>query len=65
MSRGLVYEDQARSLIGGDVPLLAPGRKGNGSNPDLGDTETGTLKFPFDLLGTLEPSVEPPQGSQR
>jgi hypothetical protein len=50
MSRGLVYEDQAHGLIGGDVPLLAPSRKGNRPNPDLGDTETGTLKLPFDPL---------------
>jgi hypothetical protein len=57
MSRRLVYDDQARSLIGGDVPRLAPGRKGNRANPDLGDTETATLKFPFHLPGTLKPSV--------
>jgi hypothetical protein len=32
-------------LIRRNVPLLAPGRKGDGSNPDPGDIETGTLKF--------------------
>jgi len=57
MSRGLVYENQARRLIGGDVPLLAPGRKGNRPNPDLGDTETGTLKLPFDPLGSIQPGI--------
>jgi hypothetical protein len=35
MSRGLIYKSQAHRLIGRNVPLLAPGRKGNGANPDL------------------------------
>jgi hypothetical protein len=57
MSRGLVYEGKARRLIGRNVPLLAPGRKGGGADPDLGNTETSFPKLPFNDLGTLKPAV--------
>ena len=40
-----------------NVALVAPGRKGDGSDPGLGDTETGFLKLPLDPFGTLKPSV--------
>src|SRR5882672_449835 len=55
--RSLIYESQARRLIGGNVPLLAPGREGNRTNPDPGNTETGLPKLPFDPLGSLKPGV--------
>src|ERR1700704_2648867 len=57
MSRGLVYENQARRLIGRNVPLLAPSCKGGGTDPDPGDAETGPLKLPLDPLGTLKPGI--------
>jgi hypothetical protein len=57
MSRGLVYEGETRRLIGRNVPLLAPGRKGGGADSDLGNTETGFLKLPLNDLGTLKPAV--------
>ena len=57
MSRGLVYENQARRLIGRNVPLLAPSCKGGGTDPDPGDAETGPLKLPLDPLCTLKPGI--------
>src|SRR3977135_99486 len=57
MSCCLIRESQARRLIGGNVPLLAPGCEGTRTNPDLGDTETGLLKLFFSKFGTLQPSV--------
>ena len=52
-----IYKNQARYLIRRNVPLVAPGRKRDGSDPGLGDTETGFLEFPLDPFGTLKPSV--------
>jgi hypothetical protein len=57
MSRGLIYESQACHLVRSNVSLLTPGRKGDGTNPDPGDTETGLLKLSFDPLGSLKPSI--------
>src|SRR5216683_2683589 len=57
VSRRLIRESQARRLIGGNVPLLAPGCEGTRTNPDPGDTETGLLKLLFSKFGTLQPSV--------
>src|ERR1700682_133881 len=55
--RSLIYESQARRLIGGNVPLLAPGCEGNRTNPDPGNTETGLLTLPFDPFGSIKPGV--------
>src|SRR6267154_5642408 len=55
--RGLICESQARPLVRRNVPLLAPGRKGNRPNPDPGDPETGLLQLPFSKFGTLQPLV--------
>jgi hypothetical protein len=57
MSRSLIYESQARHLVRSNVSLLTPGRKGDGTNPDPGDTETGLLKLSFDPLGSLKPGI--------
>jgi hypothetical protein len=45
VSRRLICESQARPLVRGNVPLLAPISKGDGTNPDFGNSETGSLQL--------------------
>src|SRR5258708_21442976 len=57
VSSRLICECKARRLIGRNIPLPTPGRKGNRADPDSGHSQSGPLQLILNLLGALKPRV--------
>jgi hypothetical protein len=57
VSSRLICECKARCLIGRNIPLPTPGRKGSGADPDSGHSQTYPLQLLLNLLRALEPFV--------
>ena len=57
VSRRLICECKARCLIGRNIPLLTPGRKGSGADPDSGHSQSYPLQLLLNLVCALKPRV--------
>ena|ERR1700704_2175522 len=57
----LIDESQSRALVRGNISLFAPGRKGDGTNPDPG--EAGLPSFVVARAGAVAPTTTSTRGA--
>src|SRR5882757_1023628 len=61
----LIDESQSRALVRGNISLFAPGRKGDGTNPDPGEAEAGLPSFVVARAGAVAPTTTSTRGAGR